>query len=95
MGTWNYRIIKETIDDEVTFSLREVYYSDDAAQEPEFWMSDMDDALTSDTISGLWDLYEMIGGAFDRNVMTETEDGELIETDDCAEDEVEEVEDEE
>jgi hypothetical protein len=87
MGTWNYRIIKQVIDDEVTYSIREVYYADASQEEAEFWVSDSDTDLVSETITGLWDIYEMLGEAFERDVLLETEDGELVAVDDCAEDE--------
>lgn len=31
MGTWNYRILKETQQDEEFFTIRDVYYKDDKA----------------------------------------------------------------
>jgi hypothetical protein len=93
MGTWNYRIIKEIVDDEVTYSIREVYYTDASQEEPEFWVSGTETDLVSNTITGLWDIYEMLGEAFERDVLLDTEDGELVAVDDCAEDE--EVEDDE
>lgn len=37
-GGWNYRICRETIDDEFFFSLREVYY--DEAGKPNGWTAD-------------------------------------------------------
>ena len=94
MGTWNYRIIKEVMDEDVTFSIQEVYYDDDEGAQPEFYMTIEDIGVTADSITELWSIYEKMGEAFELNVLTEDEDGELVETDDCAENE-EEVEDEE
>jgi hypothetical protein len=95
MGTWNYRIIKEVFDEEVSYSIREVYYDDAEEVVAEFYISLEDTGLTANTITELWSLYEKMGEAFELNVLTEDEDGELVETDDCAEDEEEIEEDEE
>lgn len=94
MGTWNYRIIKEVMDEDVTFSIQEVYYDDVEGEVAEFYVSIEDTGLTANSITELWSTYEKMGEAFELNVLTEDEDGELVETDDCAENE-EEVEDEE
>jgi hypothetical protein len=89
MGTWNYRIVKELMGDEVVYSIREVFYEDDEESEPEFYVSIEDFGLTADSLEELKDMYEKMGDAFKQSVLIEDEDGELLED----EDDDEEVED--
>ena len=92
MGTWNYRIVKEIMGDDIVYSIREVFYEDDKESEPEFYVSIEDFGLTANSLDELKDMYEKMGDAFKQSVLVEDEDGELFELLDEGDAKVEDVE---
>ncbi|MEW9674233.1 hypothetical protein [Ammoniphilus sp. 3BR4] len=75
--SWNYRVLKEPIDNINTFRIIEVHYDDSGKIEA--WNDNTANILVWTSLDDLKGTVEYLSGAFQKPVLIKTNKGELIE----------------